>query len=63
MDMPLTAKIDDLTIVKSWVDVAYTGNMISMGKGALYARSMGQKLNTTRVKYDKHDQIRNGWRQ
>ena len=56
IDMPLRIKIDDLTIVKTWVDVAFavhedykshTGNMISMGKGALYARSMGQKLNTT----------------
>ncbi|CAJ1943967.1 unnamed protein product [Cylindrotheca closterium] len=54
--MPLTIKIDDSTIVKAWVDVAFavredfkshTGNMISMGKGALYARSMKQKLNTT----------------
>ena len=26
---------------------SHTGNVISMGKGALYARSMGQKLNTT----------------
>ena len=56
IDMPLTIRIDDLTIVKTWVDVAFgvhkdfkshTRNVISMGKGALYARSMGQKLNTT----------------
>lgn len=56
MDMPLILKIDNLSIVKTWVDVAFavhedykshTGNVISMGKGALYARSIGQKLNTT----------------
>ena len=56
IDMPLRLKIDDLTIVKTWVDVAFavhedfkshTGNMISLGKGAFYARSVGQKLNTT----------------
>ena len=54
--MPLILKIDDLTVVKTWVDVAFavhkdykshTGNVISMGKGALYACSMSQKLNTT----------------
>lgn len=54
--MPLTLKIDNLTIVKTWVDVSFavhedfkshTGNVITMGKGAFYARSMGQKLNTT----------------
>ena len=51
MHMPLILKIDDLTVVKTWVDVAFavhkdykshTGNVISMGKGALYARSMSQ---------------------
>ena len=54
--MPLILEIDDLTVVKTWADVAFavhkdykshTGNVISMGKGALYARSMSQKLNTT----------------
>ena len=56
MHMPLILKIDDLTVVQTWVDVAFavhkdykshTGNVISMGKGALYARFMSQKLNTT----------------
>ena len=56
MHMPLILKIDDLTIVKTWVDVAFavykdykshTGNVMSMGKGPLYACSMSQKLNTT----------------
>ena len=56
MHMPLILKIDNSTVVKAWVDVAFavhkdykfhTGNVISMGKGALYASSMSQKLNTT----------------
>ena len=54
--MPLKLRINDLTIVKTWVDVSFAvhddfkshrGNVISMGKGALYARSIAQKLNTT----------------
>src|SRR5210317_2066024 len=56
IDKPLILRIDDLTVVKTWTDVSFavhddfkshTGNIISMGRGALYARSMGQKLNTT----------------
>ena len=54
-DMPLTLSIDNLTVVKSWVDASYaihkdmrshTGGIIMMGKGTLYARSSKQKLNT-----------------
>ena len=54
--MPLILKIDDLSVDKTCINVAFavhedykshTGNVISMGKGALYARSMSQKLNTT----------------
>ena len=56
IDMSLTIRIYDLTVLKTWVDVAFgvhedfkshTGNVISMGKRALYAPLMGQKLNTT----------------
>jgi hypothetical protein len=51
----LTLSIDSLTVVKTWVDAAFavhedmkshTGAIISMGKGALYASSKKQKLNT-----------------
>jgi hypothetical protein len=54
-DMPLTLSIDNLTVVKSWVDASYaihkdmrshTGGIIMMGKGTLYARSSKQKINT-----------------
>jgi hypothetical protein len=47
--------VDNLTIVKTWVDAAFathedmkshTGGVIMMGKGALYASSKRQKLNT-----------------
>jgi hypothetical protein len=52
---PLILSIDDLTIVKNWVDAAFgvhddlkshTGFTITMGKGALYASSKTQTLNT-----------------
>ena len=52
--MPLTLSIDNISILKTWVDAAYTlhGNMTSQpggiimtGKGALYAKSSQQKLN------------------
>jgi len=54
-DLPLTLSIDNLTVVKSWVDASYaihkdmqshTGGIIMMGKGTLYARSSKQKINT-----------------
>eukprot|EP00980_Cylindrotheca_fusiformis_P009115 scaffold1977_cov73-Cylindrotheca_fusiformis.AAC.1 len=53
--MPLTLSIDNLCVVKTWVDAAFathddmrshTGGIISMGKGALYASSRRQKINT-----------------
>jgi len=56
IDKPLILRIDDLTVVKTWTDVSFavhedfkshTGNIISMGRGAFYARSACQKLNTT----------------
>eukprot|EP00980_Cylindrotheca_fusiformis_P003597 scaffold800_cov138-Cylindrotheca_fusiformis.AAC.2 len=56
IDMPLTLSIDNLCVVKTWVDAAFathddmmrshTGGIISMGKGALYASSRRQKINT-----------------
>jgi hypothetical protein len=55
IDLPLTLSIDDLCVVKTWVDAAFathhdmrshTGGYITMGKGALYASSKRQKLNT-----------------
>ena len=48
IDMPLTLSIDDLSIVKTWVDAAFgvhadmrshTGGTIMMGKGTFYASS------------------------
>jgi len=53
--MPLTLAIHNVSIIKTWVDAAYTlhGDMTShtgcitmMGKGALNAKSSKQKLNT-----------------
>ena len=53
--MPLALSIDTISILKTWIDTAYTlhGNITShkggitmMGKGALYAKSSKQKLNT-----------------
>ena len=55
LNMPLTLSIDNLRIMKTWVDAAFgthqdmrshTGGVIMMGKGALYASSKRQKLNT-----------------
>eukprot|EP00980_Cylindrotheca_fusiformis_P012434 scaffold3050_cov161-Cylindrotheca_fusiformis.AAC.4 len=56
LDLPLTLSIDNLCVVKTWVDAAFathdnnmrshTGGMINMGKGALYASSCRQKLTT-----------------
>jgi len=54
-DLPLILGIDKLCIVHTWVDASFathkdmrshTGGIISMGKGALYASSKRQKLNT-----------------
>lgn len=54
IDMPLTISIDNMSIVKTWVDAAYathddmrshTGGVIMMGKGTLYAKSSKQKIN------------------
>lgn len=51
----MTLSVDDLCVVKTWVDAAFavhddmkshTGGYISMGKGTLYASSKRQKLNT-----------------
>ncbi len=55
IDMPLTLSIDNLNIVKTWVDAAFavhddmrshTGGTIMLGKGTFYASSKKQKLNT-----------------
>ena len=55
IDLPLILGIDDLCVVHTWVDASFathhdmrshTGGVISMGKGALYASSKRQKLNT-----------------
>ena len=55
IDMPLTLSIDNMSLLKTWVDAAYalhhdmrshTGGVIMMGKGALYGKSSKQKLNT-----------------
>jgi hypothetical protein len=55
IDMPLTLSIDNLSVIKTWVDASYaihpdmrshTGGTIMMGKGALCAKSITQKLNS-----------------
>jgi hypothetical protein len=55
LDMPLTLSIDNMSVLKTWVDAAYalhndmrshTGSAIMMGKGILYSKSSKQKLNT-----------------
>jgi hypothetical protein len=55
IDLPLTLSIDDMCVVKTWVDAAFAthydmrshaGGYITMGKGTLYASSKRQKLNT-----------------
>ena len=54
VDMPLTLSIDNLSIIKTWVDAGYgvhrdmrsqTGGAIMMGKGVLHAKSGKQKIN------------------
>ena len=54
-NMALTISIDNLSIIKTWVDAAYalhadmrshTGGTIMMGKGILYRKSSKQKINT-----------------
>jgi hypothetical protein len=55
LHMPLTLEADDLQIVKWWVDASFavhkdmkshTGGTMTLGKGAIYATSTRQKLNT-----------------
>jgi len=55
LNMPLTLSIDNMSILKTWVDAAYalhrdmrshTGGAIMMGKGVLYGKSSKQKINT-----------------
>ena len=51
----MTLSVDDLSIIKTWVDASYatnndtksqTGANITLGKGTIYARLLKQKLNT-----------------
>ena len=55
IDIPLTLEANDTEIIKWWVDASYavhsdmqshTGGVLSIGKGASYATSTRQKLNT-----------------
>lgn len=55
LDMPLTLEADDTHVVKWWIDASFavhpdmkshTGGMMSLGKGAVYGTSTGQKLVT-----------------
>jgi hypothetical protein len=55
INMKMTLSVDDLSIIKTWVDASYathadmkshTGANITLGKGTIYARSLKQKLNT-----------------
>ena len=54
--MPLTLGVEDLQVVKWWANSSFTvhpdmnshsGVLGSLGRGAIYARSGAQKLNTT----------------
>ena len=54
IDMPLTLSIDNMSVIKTWVDAAYgvhndmrsqTGGAIMMGKGVLHSKSSKQKIN------------------
>ena len=55
INLPLTISIDNLHIIKTWVDAAYgvhnvdmksqTGIAITMDKGVMYSRLHKQKLN------------------
>jgi hypothetical protein len=56
LHMPLTLEADNMHIIKWWVDASFavhpdmkshTGGVMSLGKGAVYGTSTGQKLNTT----------------
>jgi hypothetical protein len=55
VNLTLTLSMDDLCVVKTWVDTSFavhgdmkshTGGIISLGRGAVYASSKNQKLNT-----------------
>lgn len=52
-NMPLTLSIDNVSVIKTWVDASYgvhddmcshTGGVIMMGKGTLYGKSSKQKI-------------------
>jgi hypothetical protein len=54
-DLPLTLEVDNLQVIKWWIDASYavhpdmkshTGGIMSLGRGAVYAMSAKQKLNT-----------------
>jgi len=56
VEMPLTLEADNMSIIKWWVDASFgvladmrshTGSVMSLGKGAAYASSSKQKINTT----------------
>ena len=55
LELKLTLKVADLTVVKWWVDVSYamnhdmksqTGAIMTLGGGAFYAKTAKQKINT-----------------
>jgi hypothetical protein len=48
VNLPLTLKAGDTSILKWWIDEmkSHTGVMLTLGKGATYAASTKQKLNT-----------------
>jgi hypothetical protein len=55
LSLPLTISIDNMSVIKTWVDAAYgvhndmrsqTGGAVMMGKGVLYSKSSKQKINT-----------------
>eukprot|EP00978_Attheya_sp_CCMP212_P045135 scaffold334681_cov33-Attheya_sp.AAC.1 len=52
LDLPLVLEVDNLQIVKWWIDASYavhpdmkshTGGIMSLGRGAVYAASVKQK--------------------
>ena len=55
LDLVLTLKVEDMTVIKWWVDASYvvhetmrshTGATMTLGSGSLYSKSAKQKLNT-----------------
>jgi hypothetical protein len=71
-NLPLTLKAGDMSILKWWIDASFathadmkshTGVMLTLGKGAAYAASTKQKLNTKSSPESEVVGVDNGMRQ